>query len=465
MSRHLRDILGYAFAAAAQASAALLAVPVLTRWLSPSEFGQWSLLEPLFVMVAQVSLLGVNHGLLRSVGEDGKSPSAAWRGLLPWVVASGGLTVVVLGIGLWVAVPGTLPLIPFLLALLLEAQSLLALAALRSSNRSFSFASVVTVKAWAFLLLVSCAYAFKFPVAATASNVVWMLVFTTFLGAVAGVAWCWADLRRSDAPTPTASRADYATALRYGAPLMLAGLATAVTVTADRYVLAAFADKADVGRYVVLVKVASAISLLATPLNMWFPSARFKHVKDADGGAHFFRRSALVVFLILVLVAGLLWFAAPALVTLLNPSQGVNKLAIGLLLVGSATTALAGIMNVGILAGGKTQLALFATLATGVVQIVLLFLLTPIWGVVAAAFSSCVAGCMSLVLQNVLSQRLHRVPYAYGKMFSVAVFALAAICVLSSLDGLGDIARIVVFAIALSLVASATVRFDGFRRQ
>jgi O-antigen/teichoic acid export membrane protein len=165
------------------------------------------------------------------------------------------------------------------------------------------------------------------------------------------------------------------------------------------------------------------------------------------------------------MVAGLLWFAAPALVTLLNPSQGVNKLAIGLLLVGSATTALAGIMNVGILAGGKTQLALFATLATGVVQIVLLFLLTPIWGVVAAAFSSCVAGCMSLVLQNVLSQRLHRVPYAYGKMFSVAVFALAAICVLSSLDGLGDIARIVVFAIALSLVASATVRFDGFRRQ
>jgi O-antigen/teichoic acid export membrane protein len=465
LSRHLRDILGYAFAAAAQASAALLAVPVLTRWLSPSEFGQWSLLEPLFVMVAQISLLGVNHGLLRSVGEDGKSPSAAWRGLLPWVLASGGLTVVVLGLGLWVAVPGTLPLIPFLLALLLEAQSLLALAALRSSNRSFSFASVVTVKAWAFLLLVSCAYAFKFPVAATASNVVWMLVFTTFLGAVAGVTWCWADLRRSDAPTPTASRADYATALRYGAPLMLAGLATAVTVTADRYVLAAFADKADVGRYVVLVKVASAISLLATPLNMWFPSARFKHVKDADGGAHFFRRSALVVFLILVLVAGLLWFAAPALVTLLNPSQGVNKLAIGLLLVGSATTALAGIMNVGILAGGKTQLALFSTLATGVVQIVLLFLLTPIWGVVAAAFSSCVAGCMSLVLQNVLSQRLHRVPYAYGKMFSVAVFALAAICVLSSLDGLGDIARIVVFAIALSLVASATVRFDGFRRQ
>jgi O-antigen/teichoic acid export membrane protein len=223
--------------------------------------------------------------------------------------------------------------------------------------------------------------------------------------------------------------------------------------------------KADVGRYVVLVKVASAISLLATPLNLWFPSARFKHVKDADGGAHFFRRSALVVFLILVLVAGLLWLAAPTLVALLNPSQGVNKLAVGLLLVGSAATALAGIMNVGILAGGKTQLALYATLATGLVQIVLLFLLTPIWGIVAAAFSSCVAGCMSLVLQNLLSQRLHRVPYAYEKMLAVAAFALAVIYVLNSLDGLGDIARIVIFAMALSLVASATVRFDGFRRQ
>lgn len=464
MSRHLRDILGYAFAAAAQASAALLAVPVLTRWLSPSEFGHWSLLEPLFVMVAQISLLGVNHGLLRSVGEDGQRPSAAWRGLLPWSIGSGGLTAFALGLGLWVAVPGELPIVPFLLALLLEAQSLLALAALRSSNRSFSFASVVTVKAWAFLLLVSCAYAFKLPVAATASNVVWMLAFTTFLGTAVGVAWCWVDLRRSSAPAATAPRSEYVTALRYGAPLMLAGLATAVTVTADRYVLAAFADKADVGRYVVLVKVASAISLLATPLNMWFPSARFKHVKDADGGASFFRRSALVVFLVLVLVAGLLWLASPALVALLNPHQGVNKLAVGLLLVGSAATALAGIMNVGILAGGKTQLALYATLATGVVQVVLLYLLTPLWGIVAAAFSSCVAGCMSLVLQNLLSQRLHRVPYAYGKMLAVGLFALAAISVLNTLDGLGDIARAAIFATAVSLVASATVRFDGSRR-
>lgn len=464
MSRHLREISGYAFAAAAQAGAALLAVPVLTRWLNPAEFGQWSLLEPLFVMMAQISLVGVNLGLLRSVGEDGRVPAIVWRSLLPWTLASGVATALLLGTCLRLIAPGELPILPFLLALMLEAQSLLALAALRSSNRSFPFASVVTIKSWSFLLLIWAIYTFQLPVPPTAANVVWILVLTTMLGMLVGVCWCWSDLGQLRKSTQVAPWSEYLTAMRYGAPLMLAGLATAVTVTADRYVLAAFINKVDVGRYVVLVKVASAIGLLATPLNMWFPSARFKHVKDVDGGAMFFRRCALIVFLVLVFVSGLLWLAAPLLVQLLNPTQEPDSHAVAFLLIGSSATALAGIMNVGILAGGKTKFTLYATLITGGVQIALLFALTPHWGIDAAAFSTCIAGCVGLVLQNYLSQRLHRVPYAYGKMLAVALFAAVGIFILNRFDGFGTLGKLVAYALVLSMVASGVVRFDGTRR-
>lgn len=465
MSRHLRDILGYAVAAAVQAGAALLAVPILTRWLSPAEFGHWSLLEPLFVMVAQVSLLGVNHGVLRSVGEDGTAPAAAWRGLLPWALASAAVAALIFGVAGWLAAPGLLPVLPFMLALWLEAQSLLALAALRAANRSFPFAAVAMSKSGTFLLVVAAAYFLPLPFAPTAANVAWMLVGTTLLGATVGVLWCVGDLRQLAVPAGTVRWQGYASAVGYGAPLMLAGLATAVTITADRYVLAAHVAAADVGRYVVLVKVASAINLLATPLNMWFPSARFKHVKDADGGARFFRRCALAVFAVLAGVAGVLWLAGPALVTLLNPTQLADRAALGWLLLGAVATALAGIMNVGILAGGRTKWSLYAALATGVLQIALLVVLTPRWGLPAAALSTGVAGCVGLALQNFWSQRLQRVPFAYATMAALAALAVAVVFGLAQLKALGDVQRALAFAAAWAALAFIAVRWDGARRK
>lgn len=461
MPRRLSSFGGYALAAAAQAGAAFIAVPLLTRLLGPEEFGHWVIFEPLAAAMAQVGLLGANHGLLKLVGEDKWPSQAAWRALMLPVLVPLALMAALAFAGCTFA--GQASAAPVLAALVvLEGATLLCLAAFRANNRSGFFAAILVAKAIFWLLLLWASQSLGSPaILAAPQALAWLLVPSGVACALALTLVAWS--KPAQRPQQSmASQAGFKVAVHYGLPLMLTGLLATAVAVGDRYVMLSLTDVTTIGQYVVLVKVASAISLLGMPLNMWFPAARFAHLGDADGGARFFRLAAWVVVFAMSSCAGGLWLLAPKLVAWFSPGQTADTVAVGCLLVGSVATAAAGLMNVALLQAGRTHWPLVCTAAAGALQLAALLVLVPLAGARGAAVATGAAGMLGLLMQVVLSQRWHKLPFAFGLML-VQVLMLAGVCWLIQRHVGSAVMQSVVYGLAVLLLGWASHAFESRR--
>ncbi len=463
LPRRLVDLGGYAVAAAAQAGAAFVAVPLLTRLLGPSEFGLWVIFEPLAAAMAQVGLLGTNHGLLKLVGEDNFAWSTAWRALIGPVLAPLAAMAAVAFAACSLA--GQTAAAPVLsLLVMLEGITLLCLAAFRANNRSVFFACILMIKAALWLLVLWAAQSLGAPNLNLASQaLMWLLVPSAGACLLAlMLLWCsWPP----SAPESLSAKplGSFMSSVRYGLPLMLAGLLATAVAVGDRYVMLGLADIATIGQYVVLVKVASAISLLGMPINMWFPAARFTHLHDDDGGGRFFRRAAWVVVLGMSACAGALWLLTPSLVAWFNPAQTADVVAVACLLTGAVATASSGLMNVALLKSGRTHWPLVCTAIAGGLQLLALLVLVPLAGVRGAAVATGAAGLLGLLMQLALSQRWQKLPFAFALMLGQVLLVVAACWSIHVL--LTDpVMQVASFGLAMLALAWASLAIESRRR-
>lgn len=447
------SIAGYAVAAAVQAGVALLALPILTRLLGAQEFGAWVLYEPAIAFVAQIGLLGANNGLLKLVGEDGLAPATAWRRIAGPALTCVAVIAGVAG-GIGAGLSGKVVVgVPLVILILLEAHTLLGLAALRASNHSAMFAAVMISKAAVLLGMLSLAATADVPKVDTAASMLWWAILPAGTGAV--VAYFGVKPPHRDSHGSPGEAKYFEAAVRYGAPLMGAGMVAALIAVGDRFVMALWLPLQAIGAYVVLVKIAGALNLLAMPLNMWFPAARFHHLKDVDGGQNFFRQVSLIVLMLLSSLAALLWLCGPALVTLINPAQQFPPVVSGLLLIAAVATGLTGVVNVGLLQSGKTQWALVSVSLGAILQLVVLLTTVRAWGIYGAAAATCLAAVAALALQHGLSQRFYRLDYRYRHHLAWLLWLTMAIAV-ADWSAQGSWARLAV-CIAMLIPASLLV--------
>lgn len=410
-AKDLLSIAGYGLAAATQAGVALITVPILTRLLGPQEFGAWVLYEPLMAFVAQIGLFGANHGLLKLVGEDGWTPLTAWRQIvLPAMVLVSGAGVVA-GFAAWLLAEQAGTALPLVLLVMLEGFTLLSLAALRAANLSIGFAAVVMGKALSTLAMLLLSSTANIPHLATAEQMLWWCMVPATVGACIG----YGAIHRVAAVShhAHANGKPYRAAVTYGAPLMAASMTAAITAAGDRYVLAMWLPLNQIGAYVVLVKIATAINLLAMPLNMWFPAARYRHLRDPDGGEAFFSATALKVMVTLSTLGSVLWLAGGQLTHLLNPAQSFDGVVAALLLVAAVCNGMTGVTNVGLLKSGKTGWTFVIVLVAAITQFLILAATVRVWGIHGAALAVAIAALLTLTLQNAVSQRIHRLNYGY----------------------------------------------------
>jgi O-antigen/teichoic acid export membrane protein len=252
--------------------------------------------------------------------------------------------------------------------------------------------------------------------------------------AACGLAAAWGALRSGEAnapsPTPPSSSppfpgsASLQSALSYGWPLLAAGIVNSIVVSSDRYVLGIHLGVAGVAVYVVMVKLANLLNLLANPVNLWFPAARFRHAADPDGGQAFFPRLALWATFAYCGVGAVMWVMAPWMLTWFAPGFEWNALA-GALLIGAAVSlAISPPMNVGLLSQGKTRWNFVIGSVCAVYQLASLAIWVPWLGVVGAGVATLSAQALSLALQHIGSQRTHRLHWSYLSQIGIAVCAV-----------------------------------------
>jgi O-antigen/teichoic acid export membrane protein len=239
---------------------------------------------------------------------------------------------------------------------------------------------------------------------------------------------------------------------RFGIPLIPTALFLWVTNFSDRLFLVHLADTTEVGLYSVGVRIASALVLLLTAFRLAWPA--FAYSIEDDGMA---RRAYAFVLTYLValttwIATGLAllspwivaWIAAPAFA---ESSRVVGPLAF-------STVAFAGyiVVAIGVGRAKRTRFNWIVTGAAAVVNVGLNLLLIPTYGMMGAAVAT-VAAYSTMFLGMVWwSQRIYPVAYQWRRVITAAATGLALVAVGKLADGGAAIALVLALVYPLVLL-------------
>lgn len=215
-------------------------------------------------------------------------------------------------------------------------------------------------------------------------------------------------------------------ALRYSLPLWLSGVLYMLFSISDRLLLSWLSIPVELGRYGMAVSWAGlALILQAILTTVWAP---ILYKMEHDGyKKELHERYARAVLAIVTL----LWCSAGVFAWVLELSISAEYTNLGALVLCSLAPAfmytLSEVTSAGLTLTRKTNLVLLATLAAFTLNLLLNFLLIPIYGAEGAAIATTVSFMLFLIIKNWLAHRNHVKLNVQHLTMRLAVLALCAI--------------------------------------
>jgi O-antigen/teichoic acid export membrane protein len=223
---------------------------------------------------------------------------------------------------------------------------------------------------------------------------------------------------------------------RFGLPLVPSALFLWATNFSDRFFLVTLTDAAEVGRYSLAVRIASAMVLLLTAFRTAWPA--FAYSLDEDDEA---RRTYGFVLTYLLFVTS--WIAlalsllAPWLVAWLAPTNPdfwpaadvVPPLAFAAVAFGGYI-----VMAIGVGRARQTQFNWVVTGIAAAANVALNLVLIPRYGMEGAAIATVVSYTVMFVGMTVNAQRVYPVPYQWRRGATAVAAAVALTVVGKALD-------------------------------
>jgi O-antigen/teichoic acid export membrane protein len=238
---------------------------------------------------------------------------------------------------------------------------------------------------------------------------------------------------------------------RFGIPLVPTALFLWMTNFSDRFFLVWLADVAEAGIYSVGVRIASAMVLLLTAFRTAWPAFAYS-IRDEREARQTYAYVLTYLTVITAWVALALSVLAPWLVELLaddafaEASEVVGPLAFSTVAYGAYI-----VVAIGVGRARRTQFNWVVTGIAAAVNVALNLALIPAYGMVGAAIATVAAYGSMAVGMGWWSQRIYPVPYQWRRVAtaSLAAVALAAIGGIVDTGLLGAFALIAVYPFAL----------------
>jgi O-antigen/teichoic acid export membrane protein len=429
----LGQALFYALSVALARGLAIVMVPFVTAHLSTTEYGSIELMQSLADVATVVLGFGLVDALYRFIG-DARDEPARRR-----IAAAAFGLILVLGAAAALALQGAGGLIqrflgpaidPLALRLLLGSIALdgaiqVPLAWLRLTDRASFYLAMIGLRSLLQAALIVAALKAGWGVPGIMAAGLAAAALTALILAV-------------EQARATGVRFDLQTTgilLRYGSPLVLAGLGGFVLGSFDRLLLSPVVPVAALAEYAIAAKVALIAPLLFQPFGLWWFPRRIVILGEPDGR----ERSARTVTFGL---AYLTWIGlgvaigGPVLVTLMTPPAYHGAIRyVPWLVVAAVAQHAADLLNVGSFTGRGTSRPTAINLASAGVALAAYLLLIPHMGVMGAVIATVTAYVARLVLFLVDSQRLVPLSLPWTRLLLYA--ALAAAAAWSTPAGLG----------------------------
>jgi len=439
LGEHLRKLAGHTFTygvgAAAGKVLGLLLVPVYTRALSTSEYGAVSLLGVLASVLLLLSTCGITTAFFKfyyryPAGQrDRLLVSNATAAVLAFsllpslllVAAARPLAPVLLG-------PGARPewLVLLAAANLLDSLLLLPATLFRAQERPRAYVGLSVGRLLVnFGLNVALVVGLGLGVlGVVAGNAVTVALVFLVLGVPMSLRLLF--LRQLDLGV-------LGQLVRYGLPLVPAGLALWALNFSDRFFLERYASMHEVGLYSLGYAFGFVVAVAALfPFQAAWSPFLFSVAPRLDAprilaaaATHFLAFTTLLVLALAALAGDLIRLVSPRSYWEAQRVVAPVALAYGLL-------ALALVLGSGILLTRRTEAAGVVYGLAGVINLALNLVLIPRFHLMGAAWATLLSAALLPPAMHLFARRLHHIPYEWGRLGRLAVGALA--CYLLSLQ-------------------------------
>jgi O-antigen/teichoic acid export membrane protein len=387
-----------------------LLVPILTRWLSPSEYG----VAAMFAVA--VNAFGALAGLNANSAVTVRYFQLSADRIREYIGACLAILVVSTAIVLIVLAPVSSALArvtqvpPGWLALALVVAAGQFVVSIRLilwqvAHKPWRYGAFVLAQsgvhfAMAVLLVVGLTRGWR---GAAGANVI-----ATSLGAIAALAL----LARNDLSTRV-SRADVADALRYGAPLIPHILGGLLIASVDRLMIVNLLGVAEAGVYMVGLQIGMALGLLTASFNKAYLPWLFRHLAADDrSGDLRVVRGTYVYFVTVLVLAAALAAAAPMIVDLVaGPSYRESVGAITYVAFAYAFGGMYYMVTNYIFFAGKTSYLAWITLGAGLVGAASSYVLIGQNGIVGAGQAFLLSNVTLFLGTWVLANRVRPMPW------------------------------------------------------
>jgi len=411
-------LLGAAFLGAGN----FILIPLYTRYLRPSEFGVYTLVDLALLFAVAISTLRLEVAYLKWFGEPKDS---AAQELLSTVLAGSGLCGAAAGVVLWCVLGSATGLrwlpsenhhfVPLLLPLvLLENLQVILLSNLRAQRRATAYSSSAAVR----LLIIVLASLYFVAVSRQGVTGIFLGRLAGDLGAVVLLLFFCRDMIKL-----RFRGALLRPMLSFSVPLIWTGFAVMLMDGSGRYFLSKYSSMEQIGMYGAAVKICAIFPMLITqPFGIAWGGALFQIVKMEDA-RETYSRILGYVFLGSLTIALVLSAFAPTLATLFTTKAYAAAIPIiPLIFLVRAVSILEYPASTGIYLRGRTGWFAAIYSAGLVVTFTLCRILVPVYGMQGAAWSWLAGWAAIAALMLAISQKY------YPLRLDLKFFALPAAC-------------------------------------
>lgn len=207
---------------------------------------------------------------------------------------------------------------------------------------------------------------------------------------------------------------------KYAFPITIGGLAAWILSFSDRYILGLFWSSKEVGIYSACYSISEKSILLLTSLFMLAstPIAMNIWEKEGEEKSKEFVSKLIRYYLIICLpaVIGLSALARPLINVLVAQNYYEGYRILPFVVLGVFFLGLGNRFQLGTLFYRKTHFIMFCTIASGLLNVGLNFLLVPKYGYMAAAITTLVGYILYLILNIVVSRRFFKCDFPFKSL-------------------------------------------------
>ena len=244
----------------------------------------------------------------------------------------------------------------------------------------------------------------------------------------------------------------YKEMLRFALPLIPVALSGIVLQIADRPILKYLVDDRSVGIYQANYRLGIFMAVITATFEYAWRPFFLSHAKDPNA-KQLFSRVMTYYLLVTFSVFLVLCLFLPAFIT--HRFFGVSLIAsqyweglpvVPWVLLGYIFSGIGTNLNAGIQIEKKTMYLLPTSLSGSVSNVLLNFVLVPVWGIMGAAYATTIGYAIVAVSLFVVVQRIYPIRYEYGRILKL-VLTVAGALVLSHLLGGRFVVNLIVFVL------------------